>query len=235
MVVEALSENIAQSGFAFVGGSQMRSLLEAAGPLSDWEPFSASWERLALDNYMADEGRYRRRRHGCFLAQASGELSPLPHRAHYQSLAYNTLNGGIERWFEPLEPEVAQGACLGAILHFCVALFRRPGQGDRLIEVHQFRIEARAAQPGLPTPEGVHRDGVEHVAVLLIQRRNVSSGTTTIHRVDGSSLGAFTLAEPLDAALLDDERVYHGVTAIEPVDPSQPGYRDVLVVTLRRA
>jgi hypothetical protein len=42
------------------------------------------------------------------------------------------------------------------------------------------------------------------------------------------------LTEPLDAAVTDDNRVYHGVTAVTPLDPAQPGHRDVLVVTFRR-
>ena len=40
--------------------------------------------------------------------------------------------------------------------------------------------------------------------------------------------------EPLDAVFIDDSRVFHGVTAIEAVDPDRPAYRDVLVVTFRR-
>jgi hypothetical protein len=35
-------------------------------------------------------------------------------------------------------------------------------------------------------------------------------------------------------ALVDDSRVYHGVTAVTANDPRLPAYRDVLVVTLRR-
>ena len=38
----------------------------------------------------------------------------------------------------------------------------------------------------------------------------------------------------LDSALVDDSRVYHGVTAVVPLDPRYPAYRDVLVVTFRR-
>jgi len=34
--------------------------------------------------------------------------------------------------------------------------------------------------------------------------------------------------------LVDDARVMHGVTAVEPLDPALPGTRDVLVVTFRR-
>jgi hypothetical protein len=32
---------------------------------------------------------------------------------------------------------------------------------------------------------------------------------------------------------VDDGRVFHGVTAIEPIDPDAPAYRDVLVATFR--
>jgi hypothetical protein len=74
---------------------------------------------------------------------------------------------------------------------------------------------------------------VDHVLVLLVGRRNVQSGMTTIHDLDGRTLGSFTLTEPLDAALVDDRRVMHGVTPVEPVDPREPGFRDVLVVTFR--
>ena len=95
------------------------------------------------------------------------------------------------------------------------------------------RIEARPGEPGQPTPEGVHRDGVDYVLVLLVDRHNIASGTTTIHAADGQLLGSFTLTHPLDAALVDDARVFHGVTAVEPLDPAAPSHRDVLVVTLR--
>jgi hypothetical protein len=47
-------------------------------------------------------------------------------------------------------------------------------------------------------------------------------------------LGSFTLTSLLDAAFVDDSRVYHGVTAVQPLDPTKPAYRDVLVVTFRR-
>jgi hypothetical protein len=68
----------------------------------------------------------------------------------------------------------------------------------------------------------------------MIRRVNIASGTTTIRSIDDRLLDSFTLTEPLDAALLDDRRVVHGVTAVEPLDPSLPAYRDVLVVTYRR-
>jgi hypothetical protein len=225
-----------REGFAFVAADAMRGLL-GAGTLSDWPAFAASWNRLGDDSYLAARGRHRRRRHAVFAADADGAIRREPHQPHYQSLAYNALQGGIERWFEPLEPAIADGASLRRILAFCRDGFGAlaPETRDWRIEVHQFRIEARADAAGEPTPEGVHRDGVDYVLVLLIDRANIERGTTTIHAPDGRELGQFTLVHTFDAALLDDRRVFHGVTPVVPKDPAQAAHRDVLVVTFKAA
>ena len=230
-----LVEAIGRGGFAFVHSDEMRTLLTASGTLVDWETFVASWQSLELDTYMADGGRYRRRRHAVFGAQPGSGIERQPHQPHYQALEYNPIHGGIARWFEPIAPEVAGGATLQTVLAFCRQLFETLANGARpwRIEVHQFRIEARGSEAGRPTPEGLHRDGVDYVLVLLVNRRNIASGTTSIHALDGRTLGQFTLTDPLDAALVDDSRVAHGVTPVEAIDASQPAYRDVLVVTFK--
>jgi len=66
-----------------------------------------------------------------------------------------------------------------------------------------------------------------------VNRVNIASGTTTIHAGDGTLLGSFTLAAPLDSALVDDAQVKHGVTPVTPIYRARPAYRDVLVVTFR--
>ena len=232
-----LQDAIRHDGYAFVQAERMRALLAASGPLTDWDAFAASWDRLERDTYMADQGRYRRRRYGVFAAAPDGSIARQPHQAHYQDLDYNPLNGGIARWFEPIAPEIGDGASMKTILAFCRSLFGglAPAIHAWHVETHQFRIEAKPDEKGQPTPEGLHRDGVDYVLVLLITRRNIASGTTTTHALDRSLLGSFTLTEPFDAALVDDRRVYHGVTPVEPLDPAQPAYRDVLVVTFRKA
>lgn len=229
-----LSDTIRRTGFAFVHAEAMRAALDHKGQLSDWRAFAESWNDLGLDTYMADGGRYRKRRFAVFAA-ADGEIRRKPHQPHYQSRDYNTLNGGIERLFSPILPEIGGGPTMTTILGYCRDLFETlSGPQNWHVEVHQFRIEARRGAEGRPTPEGMHRDGVDHVLVLLVARRNIQSGMTTIHSLDGLMLGSFTLTEPLDAALVDDARVMHGVTPVEPVDPAKPGFRDVLVVTFRR-
>lgn len=229
----SLQESIQREGYAFVHGSAMRDLLTPSGSLADWQAFADSWNTLELDAYMADGGRYRRRRHAVYAATTEGAIERQTSQPHYQSVDYNPLHGGVARWFEPIAPEVGEGASMRTILTFCRTLFGSHAATTRAwrIEVHQFRIEARSGEQGRPTPEGLHRDGVDYVLVLLITRRNIASGVTTIHALDGRRLGHFTLTEPLDAALVDDSRVAHGVTPVEAIDPKEPAYRDVLVVT----
>jgi hypothetical protein len=228
---------VSRDGFALVRAPAMRAVLGEAR-LADWRGFADSWDDLGVDTYMADGGRYRRRRFAVFRATAEG-IARKPHQPHYQSRDYNPLNGDIERWFEPVTDRIAAHPALRAILDTCYRLFHgltpaatRPASWH--VEIHQFRIEANAGEAGQPTPEGMHRDGVDWVLVLLIDRINVQSGETTIADPRRRPLGSFTLTEPLDAAVTDDNRVYHGVTPVTPLDPSHPGHRDVLVVTFRR-
>jgi hypothetical protein len=231
---EMLAQDVRAAGFAFVPAGPMRALLAAHGPLDDWDRFAASWNDLGLDTYMADGGRYRKRRHAAF-AVGAGHIARLPHQAHYQSRDYNSLNGGVARWFDPMLPKISAGPTMRAVLLSCCDLFDRlSGPQAWNTEIHQFRIEARAGAAGRPTPEGMHRDGVDHVLVLLVGRTNIREGMTTTHDLSGRLLGSFTLTEPFDAALVDDHRVMHGVTPVEPIDPERPAYRDVLVVTFRR-
>jgi hypothetical protein len=232
----AIARAVAAKGFALVRAPEMTALLEAAG-LRHWATFAASWNDLGLDAYMADGGRYRWRRFGVFRAAPEGVVRK-PHQPHYQSRDYNPLNGGIERWFEPITEAVSGHPALRAILDVSQALFdRMTPSGLRPaawhVEIHQFRIEARPGESGRPTPEGMHRDGVDWVLVLMVRRENIASGETTIYDLNRRPLGSFTLTAPLDAAWVDDGRVYHGVTAVTPLDPDLPAYRDVLVVTFR--
>lgn len=230
--IAGLREAIAKEGYAFAPRARLMPLM---GTLPDWREFAASWNDLPRDTHLPEGHRYRYRRHATLSARAGETTFNIEaHQPHYQAREYNSLVGGMERWFEPIHPQILGGASFNAIMAFALSLFGglHPGRGWH-IECHQFRIEARPEAAGLPTPEGVHRDGVDCVLVLLVERRNIESGTTTVHALDGTPLGSFTLEQPLDSALVDDTRVKHGVTAVRPLDPGKVAHRDVLVVTLR--
>jgi hypothetical protein len=87
-------------GFAFAPAAALQQALGAVDP-EEWEDFARSWNDLGDDRYMADGGRYRRRRFAAFNGSAQG-FERKPHQPHYQSREFNPLNGGIDRWFEPV-------------------------------------------------------------------------------------------------------------------------------------
>lgn len=231
-----IEPRLGHDGFLFIEAEDMRALLPPPA-VADFGDFARSWDRLGDDRFMADGGRYRRRRHATFAVGPDGILRQ-PHQPHYQSRDYNMLNGGIERWFEPVETAIAAGATLAGVIDFANHVFSSLSPdhaGAWHVEVHQFRIEAAVEMAGLPTPEGLHRDGVDWVLVMLVARRNVEEGVTKIHGEDREEIGSFCLAAPFDAVLVDDHRIYHAVTPIVPLDPGEPAYRDVLVVTFKAA
>ena len=232
-----LIAHVEHNGFGFIPSQHMQAWLLAreANALADWQAFAQSWNDMPIDTFMADGGRYRRRRYATLTGHADTGLITLePHQPHYQSLDYNTLNGGIAREFSPILPEIVKGNTMQSVLAFCLRTFNALHATTAWhIEVHQFRIEANTSEIGKPTPEGVHRDGVDFVLVMMVKRQNISSGTTTMHDLEQKTLDSFTLTAPLDCAVVNDRRCMHGVTPIEPVDATQPAYRDVLVVTFR--
>ena len=69
------------------------------------------------------------------------------------------------------------------------------------------------------------------VAVLLVGREGIKGGETRVFEAAGPHGLRFTLTEPWSALLLDDERVIHESTPIQPV--GDQGHRDTLVLTFR--
>jgi hypothetical protein len=228
---------IAHKNFCRLPAGQVRALLLEQNPLSlnDWPAFQESWSRLPLDEYMADGGRYRRRRYATFSTKASSLAFQLEsHQPHYQSRNNNHLNGGVLRHFESIEDATLRCNTMSGLLSFCCGLFGRLSPySDWHIEVHQFRIETDGGQVGLPTPEGIHRDGVSFVMMLMVYRSNVGGGETVIYDLDDHHLDKFTLTDPLEMVLVNDERIRHSVSSIAPVDTNKRGYRDVFVTTFR--
>jgi len=232
-----LPAQLASTGWAVLHADALARL--CGHDPADWHlarDWPALWDDLPPDAYLRDGGRYRRRRHGCFVLEG-GALRAVPHRAHWQPVEYNALHGGIERRFAPLLPALTahpQWAVLMAGLGRAASML--PG-AERVaawyIEAHAFRIDTTDGI-GRPTPEGAHRDGVDLVAVLLLAREQVKGGETRVFDARGPQGVRFTLAQPGSALLLDDARVIHETTPIQPLDPAVPAWRDTLVVTLRR-
>jgi hypothetical protein len=237
-VQKPADQALRQDGLSLLLPADFTASLALSTPqwTQDWNALTESWNRLPPDAHLRDGGHYRRRRHACFIQDlAGGPLTQTPHRAHWQPTDYNALHGGFERWFEPVEPAVAQAPAWLELLASLGRLFARVKPVPRwYIEAHQFRIDT-AEGVGRPTPEGAHRDGVDFVVVLMVARRGVKGGETRVFDAHGPHGMRFLMQEPLTALLLDDERVIHETTPLFPADEQAPGsgLRDTLVLTYR--
>lgn len=225
---QQLDEQLREHGFAVVDAAGVCELAGCAlADLRAWEP---GWNALPPDNYLRDGGRYRRRRHACFVVDGA-TVTLAPHRPHWQPVEYNALHGGMQRHFEPMQAalvvQVAWQQLLAWLGQVCSQL---KGAQPWYTEAHQFRIDTTDGI-GRPTPEGAHRDGVDLVAVFLVGREGVKGGETRVFDATGPNGQRFTLTEPWSLLLLDDTRVIHESTPIQPV--AEGGHRDTLVVTLR--
>lgn len=233
IVSSHLAPQLEASGFCLVPGVQMFDWLPC--PPRSWSTFAASWDNLDRDRFMGDGGRYRYRRHASYTLRAGGALTRNRPRPHRQSTKFNQLNGGIERWFSPIVPSIADGPVMQAFLSICTSAFPLHPAETWLIEAHQFRIIA-ARDPGKPTPEGLHRDGVDYVFISLIERHNISGGVTRVVPANTAARShTVELARPANSLFLIDTRVMHGVSPVRAAVDGDPGHRDALVLTFSKS
>ena len=223
-----LTTALRDTGYALLRPDDVALL--AGCSLQELATLVPSWDRLELDDYLKDGGRYRRRRHSCFLDDGAS-LAQTPHRAHWQPVEYNALHGGMHRLFAPMETATVANPAWERLLHALGAVCSAvtPMQ-PWFVEAHQFRIDT-ADGIGRPTPEGAHRDGVNFVAVIMIGRHGIKGGETRVFDADGPSGQRFTMTAPWTLLLLDDAAVIHESTPIQPL--GEHGYRDTLVLTWR--
>jgi hypothetical protein len=230
----ATADTLRAAGFAILEPGQWLPWIAAdADRLAG---MAAHWRHLPPDRYLKDGGHYRFRRHASAIAHP-GAATPdqaverVAHRPHYQPTTYNALHGGILRWFDPIDrglwEEPAFGALLGMLGKLFAAVRAEPAW---YIEAHQFRIDA-SQEVGKPTPEGAHRDGVDFVALALIERHGVEGGATSLYDNSGQLLLQTTLRTPWTLMLLDDTRVVHETTPVHGTATN--AYRDTLVLTYR--
>ena len=226
----AVDAALASTGFAVVGPPGVEALLGA--PVAALDAWLAFWDRLPPDAYLLDGGKYRQRRHGAFVVDGDA-VTAVPPRPHWQPVDYNALHGGIERHFEQIEAALADDPTWRRLLAALAARASALKGAQRwYVEAHPFRIDT-ANGIGRPTPEGAHRDGVDLVSVTLVARRGIKGGKTRVFQAQSSAGLRFTLSEPWTTVLLDDARVIHETTPIQPLKAGEPGWRDTLVLTFR--
>ncbi len=230
---DAVVDTLRRRGYAVLAPDDVAVLCGVT--LEALQSLASSWHDLPPDDYLRDGGRYRQRRHACFVVSADS-CTQAPHRAHYQPLDYNALHGGLQRWFAPMAPATVDAPGWATMLRALGSCLRQVRAGAPwYVEAHQFRIDTRDGI-GRPTPEGAHRDGVDFVAVFIVARHAIRGGETRVFEADGPDGQRFTLTQPWSLLLLDDTRMIHETTPIQPASAGEAGgggYRDTLVLTFR--
>lgn len=200
-------------------------------PQEDFINFHQGWSDLPADNYLSDGGHYRFRRYSVFNWSKGKALALLPHEPHFQSTYRNNMNGGIYREFDAFKESTLNNPLLEKIIHFLVDKISFSGEKEWRIQAHQFRIQANANEAGQPTPEGIHKDGADFILIMVLERQNITGGVNHIYDKSKRLIFGGILENSGDAVLIDDRKVWHGVSEVYPLDESQPAYRDVLVLT----
>lgn len=234
-VERQMVRDLKQKKFTFVSAIEAKKSCFFSN--ADWMDFADCWNRLALDRYMGDNGTYRYRRYSQFeISDPDSGLLRLPHTSYEQPSYINKLNGGINREFDPLEDYFVDNPIFDGLLRSFAQVFDDT-LGETVnwnIRLHPYRIIANDGAPGSPTPEGLHRDGVDFIVTLLVKRNNIIGGETTITDTSGSVLLTMTLTNPMDIIVADDAMTMHGVTVVEKDSREREAYRDVLVIAYTR-
>lgn len=189
------------------------------------------WNHLDPDAYLSDGGKYRERRYAELKYDVGSDaLTHLGETEFFQSAAYNAVNGGSRR-FTLIEDSFLQGKLLQRILKHFAKRFAAELQVPSLeLFLHQVRIIAQPGAAGQPTPEGIHKDGVNFSCQVLFGRHNLEGGESMIYSNNKEPLLAATMLNPLDFYCFKDPDIYHSVTSVQSADGVTRGTRDILGV-----
>ena len=224
-------DDLTQQGYTILNNADKDSEWFTLLAQHDIEAFHEYWNDLPPDHYLSDGGHYRFRRYSVFNWQGEkDELTLLPHEPHYQSTYRNNMNGGVYREYEPFTPALLEMPLLAALIQFVSHKISPEPKKTWRVQAHQFRIVANVDEAGLPTPEGIHRDGADFILIMVLKRHNIRGGVSHIYD-ENKRLIFGGILEDKEAVIVNDEQVWHGVSEVYPVDDTQEAYRDVLVLT----
>ncbi len=219
------------NGVTIISGKNLSSGIDGN---TSFKRFSTYWNDLEPDQYMNDEGVYRQRRFGCFRYNSdSSTLSLVKNKTgFFQSHEINELNGGRSRKFAPVSELFAKDNILNDVVNQCLKIVPvKKAQLESLtINTHLIRIICDSKIVGLPTPEGIHRDGHCFVSQHLINRSNVYGGVSGIYNSKNEPLVHYQLSRFMDTILVNDLIVKHDVSPVYSADKINEGFRDMLII-----
>jgi hypothetical protein len=190
------------------------------------EEVSASFDELPETDHA--DGTYRLRTYSQLRASGQGHITRLPTRSFTQSSKYNKFQGDKTRHFVDIHHSVIDSDLMREMCH----LFLACGDltGDTKIEIHQMRI-ITSSGPTEVAPEGIHQDGYDCIAMIGVNRHNITGGEILVYNSKkGSPFVRHALGSG-DMILLDDKTLWHNAHPIHAVDSAKLGYMDLFVLT----
>lgn len=149
---------------------------------------------------------------------------------YLQSERYNTVLGGIPRYYSPLPSMIAQGRGLMRLLTLLADRLplATPGS-DFDVNLHTMRFEAGTDRPCDTSPPGFHKDGEKYIAVVLLGYCGAAGGEVRIQDNARNELASFTMRQMGECYVIDDEIVWHMLTPVRTADGSSFAFRDIVL------
>ena len=189
------------------------------------------------------DGKYRLRKYSLVeLLMEPKMFKVLEAKTFTQSKDYNNFQGDVERKFENLDDELLQSSGFKEILY----LFRMVNQlpHGTNVDIHQMRVVVTDGKTSMVSPEGIHQDGYDCIAMIGISRYNVTGGHLLVYNNSDDEFKGKPIADskpffdfPLDAGkivFVDDKRLWHNASSISPIDSSDRAYMDSFILTANR-
>ena len=163
----------------------------------------------------------------------------LPQYSLAQSKAYNPVHGDLRREYPPIDPRLLDGPDLRRLVFHYASRFE---WNDAIVLVQFQRVECLPGRKGRVAVEGFHQDGNQHVAMLIVDRVNITSDSGVSQYkldVDGKMSDEMVfdaVVPPGQLIYWNDRRVWHYGTDIEIADPAANGgrgFRDIVILSAK--
>ncbi len=190
----------------------------------------AAWS-LPRDKYY--DGGDRRRslnRLRAEIVEGGVKVRPIEDSTPYVQLKkYNTTLGGQAREYAPLPQEIAESMGVRKMIAYHLQYLPLSHIATRyLVNMHVIRFTATPRRPCDTSPPGLHKDGEKYIATHLLSRCGAQGGEVIITDNDKHEMDRFTMHEPGECYIFDDDRLWHMLTPVAVLEGNEFAYRDTL-------
>lgn len=163
----------------------------------------------------------------------------LPQYAMQQSIKYNPVHGDMRREYPAISKDITESEDFHRLLIHYASFF---GWSDAVVLVQFQRVDCLAGRVGLPAVEGFHQDGNRHVAMLVVDRNNLTNDSGVSQYVmddNGRKTDEMVFDAVIPAGQLiywNDKRVWHYGTELKVADVDKNGgrgTRDIIIMSAK--